>query len=167
LGASIAGLPVVLEGTENIDSDILAANTVNWASRWDRGDVGELEVQGILQRVGLNTERGWYMNSETGELAKLNGIQSGWVQLDLYDSEHNWAFEAKFGYRGYTSYFEAQANSQAALVDKGFLNGVTWISVPDDQGAAGFTTHVGSELYRLGIKSGRWINGVGVAWYTF
>jgi RHS repeat-associated protein len=168
VGASAVGLPVVLGGTEDIGPDALAAATSSWTDRWDSGDAGEVYLQGIVQRVGLNTERGWYMNSETGELAKLSGVQTGWVQLDLYDFEHGWAFESKVGYRGYTDYEDDQARAQAALVKRGFLNGVSWFSLPNDEGSTGFSQHLWRDtLLPRGIISGFWTDGVGMTFYKW
>jgi hypothetical protein len=84
----------------------------------------------------------------------------------LYDSEHNWAFESK-GYQAYSQALEKQARSQAALVDKGFLNGTTWFSLPNNEGEVGFSATVWRDtLEPLGIKSGYWIDGEGMTYYT-
>ncbi|MGA2198459.1 MAG: hypothetical protein ABSG45_00830 [Nitrososphaerales archaeon] len=101
-------------------------------------------------------------------MAKLTEAKAGWVQLDLLDLEHMWAFESKVNYRGYEPGLEEQAQAQASLVDKGFLNGVTWISMPNDLGQKGFSPAVWRDiLLPLGIESGYWTYGMGIRGMTF
>lgn len=108
------------------------------------------------------------MNSKTGELDKLTKSTAGWVQLDLYDPIHNWAFDSKVGYRSYNDAVDNEANSQAALVQKGHLNGVTWASLTNSVGDVGFSKGlIANTLGPLGIRAGYWTAGLGMTWYKW
>ena len=118
----------------------------------------KLAVEGIL------VETGYSMNWKTGELAKSShGSRSDWVQLDLYDLDKKWVYDSKIGRRSLTPDLYNRAGLQGQLIARGFVNGITWISLPDSSGEYGFGEDLAWRIWKdFGIETGNVDAGVRV-----
>ena len=91
------------------------------------------------------------MDSETGEIMSSR-INFRTVQLDLYDRRANWLYDSKVGARGMDKEAIAEAEKQAGLIKNGFLEGATWVGVPNSAGSVGFSRNLFWALDAKGIN---------------
>jgi hypothetical protein len=120
----------------------------------DIGEAGEINFQDLLAGEGLQTERGLWMNAETGEIIKTDAIlKRPWVQMDLYSYEYRWLIDTKVGYQSGTETLE-EAQWQSKLLSKGYLRGISWVSLPNSLGKMGWSANLASKLlWTYGIKT--------------
>jgi hypothetical protein len=103
------------------------------------GEAGELSVQKYLAKQGIRTERGHFMDPNTGALTKTPSDSQNFVQLDLYAQKMNVVYDSKVGYRTISVLSKNEIVRQSTLLKNGFLSAYFWISMPNFAGAAGFS----------------------------
>ncbi len=112
----------------------------------DIGEAGEIELQDMLAGRGIETERGLWMNAETGKIITSSAIhEQPWVQMDLYSRRLGWLFDSKVGYKSGTGLLE-EAEAQSTLLRRGFLNGISWISLANERGKSGWSRNLARTL---------------------